>query len=129
MKRKISLPYWRMLLTVCGLLVLGCEEETLLTKVPTTDQGFEKSIQAAQKADVFPKMYICQLNSQILSLRWGGIHFAGDFHWNIDNIIDAKGGFHSVFIKNDHSISGIGLTSGIKYHQVGATRRFSMVEV
>jgi len=52
MKSKISLSYWRMLITVCGLLVLGCEEETLLTKVSTTDQGLGKSIQAAQKADV-----------------------------------------------------------------------------
>ena len=122
MKSKNSLSYCRMLITVCGLLVLGCEEETLLTKVSTTDQGLEKSIQAAQKADVsgenfhfpveFTDFFICAGEE---------IRFTGYLHLNFHTVFDAKGGFHFVFILNDHSISGVGLTSGIKYHEVGAT--------
>ena len=122
MKSKISLPYWRMLLTVCGLLVLGCEKETLLTKVSTTDQGLEKSIQAAQKADVFRENVHFPVEfTEFFVCAGEEIHFTGDFHLNFHNTIDANGGFHVVFTFNDHSLSGVGLTSGIKYHEVGAT--------
>ena len=117
-----SLSYWRMLITICGLLVLGCEKETLVTEVSTTEQGFEKIVQTAQKADVFRENFHLPVEFTAFSQCAGEeLHFTGAFHLNIHTVIDAKGGFHSVFIANDHSISGIGLTSGIKYHEVGAT--------
>ena len=121
MKSKNSLSYWRMLITICGLLVLGCQEETLLTEVSTTDQGFEKSIQAAQKADVFRENFHLPVDFTAFSQCAGEeLHFTGAFHWNSVTVIDAQGGFHSVFVANDHSLVGIGLTTGIMYHEVGA---------
>jgi hypothetical protein len=35
--------------------------------------------------------------------------------------VDAAGGFHSVFVLNDKGTTGVGLTSGMRYHQTGAT--------
>ena len=117
-----SLSYWRMLITICGLLFLGCKKETLITEVSTTDKGSEKSVQTAQKAGVFRENFHVPVDFTAFSECAGEeLHFTGAFHLNIHTVIDAKGGFHSVFIANDHSISGIGLTSGIKYHEVGAT--------
>ena len=123
MKSKSSLSYWRMLITICGLLVLGCEEETLLTEVSTADQGSEKSVQAAQTAEVvfrenlhFPVEF-----TEFFNCAGEEIHFTGDLHLNNHIVFDANGGFHGAFIANDHNFSGVGLTSGIKYHEVGAT--------
>jgi hypothetical protein len=117
-----NLSYGRMLLTICGLLVLGCEKGTLVAEVPTTDQGFEKSAQAAQKAEVFSENFHLPVEFTAFSQCAGEVlHFTGAFHWNFHTVIDAKGGFHSVFIANDHNLSGVGLTSGIKYREVGAT--------
>ncbi len=110
-----------MLITICGLLVLGCQKETLVTEVSTTDQGLEKSVQTAQKADVFSENFHLPVEFTAFSQCAGEeLHFTGAFHWNSHTVIDAQGGFHSVFIANDHSLSGIGLTTGIMYHEVGA---------
>jgi len=127
------LSYGGMLITICGLLVLGCKKETLVSEVSTTDHGFEKSVQtaqktgtaqeagAAQKAEVFSENFHEPVEFTALSVCAGEeLHFTGAFHWNYHTTIDAKGGFHSVFISNDHSLRGIGLTSGIMYHEVGA---------
>ena len=116
-----SLSYWRMLITICGLLVLGCEKENLVTEVATADQGLEKSVQTAQKAGVFRENFHVPVDFTAFSECAGEeLHFTGAFHWNSHTVIDAQGGFHSVFISNDHSLSGVGLTTGVKYHEVGA---------
>jgi hypothetical protein len=111
-----------MLLTICGLLVLGCEKGTLVTEVSPTDQGFEKSVQAAQKAEVFSENLQFPVEFTAFSQCAGEqLHFTGALHLNFHTVIDAKGGFHSVFILNDHSLGGVGLTTGIKYREVGAS--------
>jgi len=110
-----------MLITICGLLVLGCKKETLVTEVSTTDQGFEKSVQTAQKAGVFRENFHLPVDFTAPSVCAGEeLHFTGTFHWNSVTVIDAQGGFHSVFVANDHNLVGIGLTTGIMYHEVGA---------
>ena len=117
-----SLSYWRMLITICGLLVLGCEKENLVTEVATADQGLEKSVQTAQKAGVFRENFHVPVDFTAFSECAGEeLHFTGAFHWNSHLVIDAKGGFHLGFVANDHGISAVGLTTGIKYHEVGAT--------
>jgi hypothetical protein len=121
MKSKNSLFYWSMLLTICGLLFLGCEEESLITDVSTTDQGLGKSTHAAQAADIFRENFDVPVDFTAFSQCAGEeLHFTGAFHWNSVTVIDAQGGFHSVFVANDHSLVGIGLTTGIMYHEVGA---------
>src|SRR4030095_2762974 len=99
-----SLSYWRMLMTMCGILILGCGKETLVTEVSTTDQGSEKSIQtaqkaesiqAAQKAEVFRENFHLPVEFTALSVCAGEeLHFTGAFHWNSVTVIDAQGGFH-----------------------------------
>jgi hypothetical protein len=113
--------FMRMLVIICGLLVVGCEKETLPTEVSTTDQGFEQSIQTTQPTQVFRENFHLPVEFTAFSQCAGEeLHFTGAFHWNSVTVIDAQGGFHSVFIANDHSLIGVGLTSGIIYHEVGA---------
>ena len=69
----------------------------------------------------FAKISTCQLISQH-SLNALGRNYTslGLFIGIAVTVLDAQGGFHSVFIANDHSLVGIGLTTGIMYHEVGA---------
>ena len=116
-----NLYYGRMLITICGLLILGCEKQTLVTEDSKTDL-VQRSEQSTQKTEVFRDNLHLPVEFTAFSQCAGEeLHFSGEFHINIHTVIDAKGGFHSVFIANDHSISGVGLTTGIKYHEVGAT--------
>jgi len=114
-----SLSYWRMLITICGLLIVGCEKKSLLTEASTTNQEFENSV---QKADVFFENFHEPVEfTQFFHCAGEEIHFSGSFHWNYHTVVNANGDFHSVFVANDHSLSGVGLTTGTKYHEVGAT--------
>jgi hypothetical protein len=108
-----------MLITICGLLILGCEKKTLLSEASTTDQEFEKSV---QKTDVFHENFHEPVEfTEFFDCAGEEIHFSGYFHWNYHTVFNANGDFHSVFVANDHSLSGVGLTTGTKYHEVGAT--------
>lgn len=114
-----SLSYWRMLITICGLLIVGCEKKTLLSEAWTTDQEFETSV---QRADVFRENFHEPVEfTQFFNCAGEEIHFSGSFHWNYHTVFKDNGFFHSVFVANDHNISGVGLTTGTKYHEVGAT--------
>ena len=111
-----SLSNWRMLITICGLLVSGCEKETFLTQA-SADRSFD-----VQKANVFRENSHFPVEFTDFFMCAGEeIHFTGAFHWNSHTVTDGNGGFHSVFTANDHSLSGVGLTTGTKYHEVGAT--------
>jgi hypothetical protein len=119
-----SLFYWRILITICGVLALSCQKETINNAVSPTAQGSEKNgvaAQTAQKAGVFRDNFHLPVEFTAFSQCAGEeLHFVGYFHWNSVTVIDATGGFHSVFVSNDHSLSGVGLITGIKYHEVGA---------
>ena len=117
-----SLSYWRMLIIICGLLVLGCKKETLPTEVSTTDQGNVTSVATASSALVYHENFQFPVDFTAPSVCAGEeLHFTGYFHWNLAFTMDAKGGFHFVLTNNDHSLNAVGLTTGIKYHEVGAT--------
>jgi hypothetical protein len=114
-----SLFSWRMLITICGLLILGCEKKTLLTEPSTTDQEFQESL---QNTDVFKENFHEPVEfTDFFNCAGEEIHFSGSFHWNYHTVLKANGDFHSVFVANDHSLSGVGLSTGTKYHEVGAT--------
>jgi len=118
-----SLFFGRMFITICGLLALGCEKEIQSPEASPIAQGIEKTLQATpEKAVVFRENFHLPVDFTAFSQCAGEeLHFTGAFHWNSVTTIDAQGGYHVVFISNDHSLSGVGLTTGIKYHEVGAT--------
>jgi len=117
-----KLTFGRMLITVCVLLVLGCQKEPLVNEVSPTTQGSERNGSAAQKAVSFSENFHLPVDFTAFSQCAGEeLHFSGYFHWNSHLTIDAQGGFHSVFIANDHDLGAVGLTTGIKYREVGAT--------
>ena len=117
-----SLLYGRLLIIICGLLILGCEKETpVVTDISEVNHTLEKNEQTAQKTEIFRENFHLPVEFTEFSECAGEeLHFTGAFHWNSVTVIDAQGGFHSVFVSNDHSLSGVGLTTGIKYHEVGA---------
>jgi hypothetical protein len=112
--RKVN--FMRMLIIICGLLALSCEKETLPTEVSTTDQG------SIQKAVVYKENFQFPVDfTDFFTCAGEEIHFTGSFHWNFHTVMVGENRFHLVFTANDHSISGVGLTSGTMYHEVGAT--------
>ena len=118
-----SLTFGRLLIIICGLLILGCEKETpVATDISEVNHSVGKPVSAVQPTEVFRDNFHLPVEFTAFSVCAGEmLHFTGSFHWNSVLVFDAQGGYHSVFIANDHSISGVGLTTGIKYHEVGAT--------
>ena len=117
-----SLSFGRLLIIICGLLISGCEKEIpVATGISEVNHSLGKSVLAAQKADVFgDNLHFPVEFTEFSECAGEELHFTGDFHFMFHTVIDAQGGFHSVFISNDHSLSGVGLTTGVKYHEVGA---------
>jgi hypothetical protein len=110
--------FMRMLIIICGLLALGCEKETLPTEISTTDQG------SIQNAVVYKENFHFKGEvdfTDFFTCAGEEIHFTGSFHWNYHTVMVGENHFHLVFTANDYNISGVGLTSGTKYHEVGAT--------
>src|SRR5262245_52758926 len=113
------LTYWRMLITICGLLVLGCEKETLPTEASI---NYKESKKGIQKTEIFHENFHEPIEfTEFIDCAGEEVHFTGSLHTNVHFVLDANGGFHFGITLNDHSFGGVGLTTGTKYHEVGAT--------
>jgi len=115
-----KLSCFMMLGAVLGLLALSCEKAPNPMQAPLTEKN---GVSSLAKASVFHDNFDFPIVNELAfnPCAGEGILFNGATHVETHTVIDANGGFHAQFSANDHNFSGVGQSSGIKYHRVGAT--------
>jgi len=93
----------------------------LLLLLLTVTVGVVGAAPALAQATVFHDNIDIPFEVVLASPCGESVHFTGAFHVETHTVDDANGGAHTQVTANDHKVSGVGVSSGLKYRRVGAT--------